>query len=159
MLDQLKDLVRDNAKEAIFNNSDVPDDKNEEAVDATSNSILDVLKDKVSSGEIKDILSSSGDEDTSKLSGDIMENLTGKLGDLGIGGGTAKSIASSVIPVVLSKVLKGSSFGSSLNIKDLISHVSDGDFDLSSLGSLFGGGDKKDGKDDGGLLGKAKDLF
>lgn len=158
MMDQLKNLVRDNAKEAIFNNSDVPDDKNEEAVNATSNSIVDVLKDKVSSGEIKDILSSGDQKGSSQLGSDIMKNLTSKLGDLGIGGKSAQNIASSVVPVVLSKIFQSGNGGSSIDLKDLIGHVSDGNFDLSSLGSMLGGG-KKGGKDDGGLLGKAKDLF
>lgn len=161
MLDQLKNLVKENAQEAIFNNSNVPDDKNEAAVDATSNSIMEVLKDKVSSGNIKDILSSGQESAASNLGGDIMQNLTGKLQGLGIGGDTASSVASAVIPLVLSKILNTGKGGSSLNIQDLVANVAGDNFDLSSLSGLLGGktGAADQGSGVGGILGKAKDLF
>lgn len=155
MLDQLKELVREHAQEAIFKNSDVPDNKNEEAVEATSSSILEVIKDKVSSGNIKDILSSGQDSTQSHLGGDIIQNLTGKLEGLGISGSSAQSIASSIIPVILSKVLNTGKGGSSLNIQDLVANVAGKDFDISTLNNILGGS----GKEEGGMLGKVKGLF
>lgn len=160
MLDQLKKLVQENAQEAIFNNPSVPDDKNQDAVDAASGSIMEVLKDKISSGKIKDLLSGSQGAGAEELKNDISQNFSGKLESLGIGGGSAKSIASALIPLVVSKLLnKGGSGASSLDITQVIGSLSGGKFDLSSLTGLLGGGDGKNGGKEGGILGKVKDLF
>lgn len=159
MIDQLKDLIRDNAQEAIFNNSDVPNNKNEEAVDAASHSITDVLKDKVSSGQLKDILSGGKDAAESNLSTDIMQNFSGKLKGLGIDEGISQNIAKSVIPIVISKVLGQGKGSADLGLEQILSQVGGGNFDLSSLGKLLGGSGKDSKGSLGDIMGKAKDLF
>lgn len=160
MLDQLKKLVQENAQEAIFNNPSVPDEKNEEAVNAASGSIMEVLKNKISSGNIKELLSGGQGAGAEVLKNDITQNFSGKLESLGIGGGSAKAVASSLIPLVVSKLFnKGGSGASSLDITQVIGSLSDGKFDLSSLTGLLGGGNSKGGDKQGGILGKVKDLL
>lgn len=156
MIEQLKKIVRDNAQEAIFKNSEVPDNKNEQAVDAASTSIMEVIKEKITSGKIKDIIGGNTEADTAVLKNDVMDNFSKKLEGLGIGGGTAQSIASSVIPIVISQLLNKKG-GSSVDLQEMISSLSGGKFDLSSLGGILGG-DKNDDKE-GGIMGKVKDLF
>jgi hypothetical protein len=50
MLDNLLQLVKENASEAIINNPAIPNERNDEAISLASNGIFEGLKDKLSGG-------------------------------------------------------------------------------------------------------------
>lgn len=159
MLDQLEGLIKKYAGEAVSESSAVPNDKSEAVSSAASGSIIDLLKDKASSGDISSVMqmfnSEKGVQDSiSQLSGGFVEKLTGQ----GFSMDNAKGIATAILPMILSK-LTGKSGGAGGNIMDMLSQLG-GKGDMGSvLGGLLGGNSK--GKDSGvgGMLGKMKDLL
>jgi hypothetical protein len=56
MLDQLMNLVRQNAGNAVIENPAIPNEKNEVAVQSAGNSIMQTLQNALSSGNIDDVL-------------------------------------------------------------------------------------------------------
>ena len=56
MLDNLLNLVRKNAGDAVENNPAIPNEKNEAAVQDAGNSIENTLKAALASGKIEDVL-------------------------------------------------------------------------------------------------------
>jgi hypothetical protein len=56
MLENLRDLVKQHAGDAIKNNPAIPNEKNEEVVDLASNSIVTGLKNAVSQGDLSDLM-------------------------------------------------------------------------------------------------------
>lgn len=165
MFDQIENLIKGYAQEVITGNKDIPSDKNAAAADAASSSIMDVLKQKMSSGDGSSLINSFKDEDalketTTEMSGNFAQKLSG----LGIDLDKAKTIAISLIPMIMSKFSQ-SSGKSGFNVQDMLAQLGGkgGNFDLSSLGNLFGQSEGKkdanDSKGDDGLMGKLKDLF
>ncbi len=162
MLDKLKELVKHYAGEPIINNPDIPNERNEEAVEEASNSIFSGLKNAIAGGRVSDVtdLLKGGDNDisqspvTQNIQGGFIESLTKKFG---LDQGKASQIAGSLIPVVMKK------FASRTN------DPSDNHFDLTKMITGFTGGDSSKGpvnnnfgQDQGsgeGLLDKVKGLF
>lgn len=161
MLDQLKGLIKEYGADAIITNPAIPNERNDEAVDLASNSILDSLKNMVASGNINEVQSLFNTPDqnvgetaaANNIKGNFVEGLMQKFG---LDQGKAGLIASSLIPMVLSKLVGKTN------------DPNDNGFDLSSimgsltggnlgdiLGNLTGGGDSKEG----GLLDKVKGMF
>lgn len=165
MLDQIKSLVQEYAGDAIIKNPAISDDKNEEAVGLASHSILDGLKNAISTGGAGEVSNLFGSGDvaqsavTQNIKGNFIEKLVGKLG---LDPGMASTIAGSLIPMVMGKLVHKTN------------DPADKSFDLSSiLGSLTGGGvgdmlgkltghsnnadnTKEEG---GGIVDKIKELF
>ena len=56
MLDQIIDLIRNNAGGAVVNNPAVPNEKNESAIRQGGNSIIETLKNALAGGRINDVL-------------------------------------------------------------------------------------------------------
>ncbi|WP_316804642.1 DUF937 domain-containing protein [Pedobacter nototheniae] len=170
MLENLNELVRENAQDAVVNNSAIPNEHNEAVIQAASSSIFDTLKDKLTSGDIgslTDIFKSENAEGSAvatQASGTFVD----KLSALGISGDTAKSIAASIIPVIISKFTQKTNDpnDSSFNIQDVIGKLAggaDGKFDLSDVVGMFGGGNKDQAAgaqpEGGGILDKLKGMF
>lgn len=165
MLEQLKSLVQEYAGDAIITNPAIPNDRNEEAVGLASHSILDGLKNAVSTGGVGEVsnMFNGGEQQvaqsavTQNIKGNFVEKLMSKLG---LDHGMASQIASSLIPMVMGKLVHKTN------------DPADSSFDLSSiLGSLTGGGNvgdvlgkltgsnKTDTNEGGGLMDKLKGLF
>lgn len=166
MLKNIENLVREHAQDAIINNQAVPNEKNEAAIQAASGSLIDVLKEKVSSGNISELINSFRDGSPSGDTTDAVSNkFTEKLSGLGIDLGQAKNIAASIIPAIVSKFTQktGDPNDSSFDLQDIMSNIAgeDGKFQLSDLGNLFNkdASDSTDKKEDGGIMGKLNDLF
>lgn len=163
MLEQIQNIIKGYAQEAVSANDNIPTEKNEAAAQAASDSVIDVLKQKLASGDINSLLDSFKDQKSMGDTGtEISNSFAQKLSGLGINMDTAKTVAMSLIPVILSKL--GKSSGGGLNMQDLLSQFSGkgGGIDLSAIGNMLGGSTDKTGKQDGGsndLLGKLKDLF
>lgn len=145
MLDQLFNLVKQFSGNAVVNNPEVPNEKNNEVVAEATNTIAGGLQNMLSGGGLKDILSmfqgggnNAGGGSSSGISG-LMKNpivsmmighfiskLTGKFG---LKSGQASNIANDVIPNALSGLITKTN------------DPNDNSFDLNSLiGSLTGGG-------------------
>ncbi|WP_316835709.1 hypothetical protein [Pedobacter nutrimenti] len=161
MLENLKQLVTESAQDAIVNNSEVPNEHNEAAIQAASGSIFDTLKDQLSSGNIGSLIDAfkGGNVANSDVAQQATSSFTDKLAGLGINAESAKNIASSLIPGILDKFVSKTNDpnDSSFDIKDVLSKISgpDGKFQLSDLTDLF---TSKEGET-GGIMDKLKGLF
>jgi uncharacterized protein YidB (DUF937 family) len=165
MLENLKDLVKQYAGDAIINNPAIPNERNDEAVAATSNSIVTGLKDAVAKGNISDVMNMFNNKAQEPADTAIGENIKGNvvqelMQKFGLDQGKATGIASSLLPGLLRKFVQKTN------------DPNDKTFDLNSMiGSLTGGGSGIGGdllknvtggnnnSNDAGLLGKVKGLF
>ncbi|TKC12267.1 hypothetical protein FA048_01205 [Pedobacter polaris] len=171
MLENLEQLVRDNAKDAIVNNAAVPNEQNDNAIQAASSSIFDTLKEQLTSGnaaEVANIFNKGEATESSPVVQQATSSLTEKLAGFGINAETAKSIGASIIPVILSKLAGKTNDpnDSSFNIQDVLGKLaggSDGKFDLTDVMEMFNGGNQNQAQSGevagGGMLDKLKGLF
>jgi hypothetical protein len=82
MLEILSQFVKENARDAIVNNPDIPNQRNEEAVSAASGSIRDALKQQVSSGNVSELVNmfKGGGDTSSKRWFNMLQVVHGKVG-------------------------------------------------------------------------------
>lgn len=170
MLENLEQLVRDNAQDLVVNNNEIPNEKNEQVIQAASGSIVDVLKNQLGNGGIGDLISSftqGNGASTNGLTDQVANNFTEKLGALGINMDTAKTLGASLIPMIMAKFFNnaGGANAGGFNLQDMLGKFAggaDGKFDMNDVKDLLGGNKAADGKEQpggGGLLDKLKDLF
>lgn len=169
MLENLEQLVRENAEDAIVNNAAVPNEQNEVAIQAASSSIFDALKAQLASGnlaEIANIFNQGGASTSSPVVQQATSSLSDKLSGLGISAETAKVIGASIIPTILAKLANKTNDpnDSSFNIEDIIAKLAggaDGKFDFDDVMGMFNGGAQTQAghTDGGGMLDKLKGLF
>lgn len=162
MLENLEQLVRENSQELVIDNPQVPNEQNEQVIQAASSSITDVLKGQNGSGGIADLISSFTQGNGGNPLEQITSNFTDKLSGLGINAETAKSVGASLIPMIMAKVFNKAADpnDSSFNLQDILGKVAggaDGKFDLNDVKDMFGSA--KDGAEGEGLLDKLKGLF
>lgn len=147
MLDNIINLVKQYAGEAVNANTAIPADKKAPVIDETVSSVSGSIQNLASGGGITDLLGmfqKGGDavpaNVTQTLSGDLISNLTKKVG---LDSQTAASLATGIIPQIL---------------KGLISKTNDPaekGFDLQSMFNQLTGG-KTGGLNLGGIVGKIK---
>lgn len=131
MLDNLLTLVKEYAGDAIVKNGAIPDNRNDEAINEAANSIQGGFENMLSQGSINDVLklfSGQGAAQSNvsqQLSGNLIQNLVGKFG---LDNNAASGIAGSLIPAVLSNLVKKTNDpgDSSFNIQDLFNDFSGG---------------------------------
>ncbi|SMC71127.1 hypothetical protein [Pedobacter nyackensis] len=163
MLENLNQLVKENVQEAIVNNTAIPNEQNEAAISAASGSIIDALKQQLSSGNIGNLVDAfkGGNAEGSAVAQEAASGFTDKLAAMGINLDTAKNIAASVIPSIVGKFVNKTNDpnDSSFDIQDIVSKISgpDGKFQVSDITNLFAG--NEDGKEGGGIVDKLKGLF
>ena len=127
MIDQIKDLVFQLTQKEIEGNSQIQNNVAGSVAQETGNSILQGIQSAVSEGNFSDILGLAKNMDIQSLATQPMvqkmiENLSSNLSQkVGIDGATSASIASGMIPQILSKVLGSSNNG--FNISDLLSSL------------------------------------
>ena len=183
MLDQLMDLVKKHAGDAIVNNPDIPNEKNDAAINEASSSITSGLQNMFSQGNVQDLLkmfsginagsSAVGQE----VSGGLVQNLMDKFN---LNQSQAQSVSDKVVPGVLEDMVSKTNDPSdnSFDIQGIFNSISggktsgfnmqglldkfkgakfdidgDGDTDLQDLMALVKGGSK------GNLMDKVKGLF
>lgn len=182
MLENLISLIRQNAGTAITNNSDIPNEKNEEAVQEASHSIMDTLQQAVSGGNLQDVMKLfSGNTQhiennpvLQQASGNLAERLQNKFG---LNQQQAAGVADNLVPDVMSKLAQKTADPSdnSFNVQSIFNQLSGGKtagFDVQGLVSKFKGGldADKDGDVDlqdlkglfssgGSIMDKVKGLF
>jgi uncharacterized protein (DUF2267 family) len=143
MIDQLKKLVENYAGDAVIRNSEVPDEKNAEAIEAISSGIEEGLQNEVRKGKYEEFLSMfQGGQALSSspaVSG-IMNSVVGNLSSrLGLSPQASQSIAASLIPMVMNGLVNKTN------------DPNDNDFDLQDILRSFSG---KEGLNVGEILGK-----
>lgn len=163
MLEQLMDLVRQHAGNAIINNPAIPNEKNEEAVSDASNSIIAGLKGAVANGNVDgvvDLFKGGGQSvENSPIAQNIqsgfVQNLMQKFG---LDQGKASGIAGSLIPIVLQKLVHKTNDPNdgSFNLQGIIGHLTGGAGLQDILGKFTRGGNNNDG---GGIMDKIKGML
>lgn len=144
MFDQLKKLVENYAGDAVIRNSEVPDEKNEEAIDAIASGIEEGMQNQVQQGNYEQFLSLfqqggqslSGNPAVSGIINSVVENLSSRLG---LSPQVSQSIATSLIPMVMNRMVNKTQ------------DPDDKDFDIQDMLKSFTG---KEGLDVGDLIGK-----
>lgn len=126
MLDQLINLVRQNAEEIIVKNPAVPNEANDEAIKDVASQIFDGLKGQASQGNVEDLLGMlQGKQSVGQgnpLTSSLVSNITGSLASkFGISPQVASGIASSLIPMVMKQFV------------DKTNDPNDKDFDLQDV--------------------------
>ena len=183
MLDQLTNLVKQYAGDAIINNPAIPNERNDEAINETSSSIAGGLQNMLSSGGAQDILkmfsgnqSVSNSTVTNNVSGGVIQNLMSKFG---LDQSTASNIANKLVPNVMQNLVQKTNDpnDSSFDIQGIFNGLSRGStsgFNMQALlNKLKGAGLDQDGDGDtdlqdltkmlsgggGGILDKVKGMF
>jgi uncharacterized protein YidB (DUF937 family) len=146
MLENLIQLVKEHAGDAIINNPVVPNEQNNAAIEATAGSIFDSMKNQFAGNGGMDMITNlfqGSDAATSGkvaggISGDVISGLVKKIG---LSEGAAAGIVSQILPGIMD------------SLKSKTNDPNDNSFDLQGIiGSLSGG-------DTGSLINKAKGLF
>lgn len=107
MLDQLVNLVRQNAEETIVKNPAVPNEANDDAIKDVASEIFNGLKGQASQGNLQDLMGMLQGGGQSAVQGNpltssLVSNVTSKLAaKFGISPQVASGIASSLIPMVM----------------------------------------------------------
>ena len=144
MLDDLINLVKQHAGDAIVNNPAIPDQHNDAAISATASSIMDTLKSHISGGNLESVMQmfqsgSANSTINSLIHSNVVSNLMSKFG---IDQTQASSVAQSVVPNVMNS---------------LVSQTNDPNnstFSLQSVMGALGGGQAAEG-----ILGKISSFF
>jgi uncharacterized protein YidB (DUF937 family) len=141
MFENLLNLVKENAGDAIINNTAIPNEHNDAAIETTTNGIIDGLKNQLGNGGLEGLSSMFQNGGNQNMIGNISQNVAGSLMQkFGIENSAAQSIVSSLIPVVMNKFVNKTN------------DPNDSSFDLQGIiGSLAGGGNTAG---IGGMLGK-----
>lgn len=146
MLQNLIQLVKDNAGEAIINNPAVPNEQNDAAIEATAGSIFDSLKNQFTNGGgmemITGLFNGNNDASSNPVSGNVANDaIAGLVKKIGLPEGAAAGIVSQLVPKVMDI------------LKSKTNDPNDNSFDLQGIiGSLTGG-------DSGNLINKVKGMF
>lgn len=169
MIENLEKLVRDHSQSAIVENKEIPNEKNEAAIQAASSSIVETLNQKISSGDLSSIagmFKENGAQGQAVVH-DVESNYANKLQGLGINMNSAKSIAASLIPIVIAHFTKKTNDPNdkSFDLQDIVKSISgpDGKFQLSDLTNLMGNSDNRQpgdtSKGGGGLMDNLRGMF
>lgn len=143
MLDSIIDLVKSEALNVITKNDSVPADKKEAAVEATTSSIVNGLKDQLTPDNLSNIVNlvNGNSASNNALSSSIQDSVVSVLSQkVGLSSGVAKSIASAVIPAILGLIAKKSNDpNDSFSLESLAKSLTkDKGGILGAIGGLFG---------------------
>jgi uncharacterized protein YidB (DUF937 family) len=131
MLDNLINLVKEHAGDAIVNNPAIPNEKNDDAIKTTGESILNSLKSQAAGGDMSSLMNmfKGGDAASSPVANAVQGNVAADLAKkFGLDSGAAGSIASSLIPMVMNKFVNKTN------------DPNDSSFDLGDIMKNIGGG-------------------
>jgi len=143
MIENLINLIKENAEELIYNNQAIANEHNNAAISETGNAIINGLKNEVSKGNItdlSDILKTNGNLTNNlivaNITSDLANNLTNKFN---VNQADANKIANELIPNVMNKLIYkiNDPNDESFNVKNLISNLGGGGLS-GMLINLFG---------------------
>ena len=185
MLDQLINLVKENAGQAILNNAAIPADRKEEAAQVAGNSIVGGLQQALSQGNIRDVVGMFAGNSSNVQQNPVTNQITGSFVNqmasrFGLSNSQASGIARSLIPLVLGQLVKKTNDpnDNGFNVQDIFNQLSGGKtsgVDIGAIVSKFSPGLDRDGDGDvdmqdmmsmfggsgggGGLFDKVKNIF
>jgi hypothetical protein len=159
MLEQLFNLVKEQAGSSIINNPDIPDEQNDEAVADVTNNIAGGLQQALAGGQFKDVLSllggRGGDLQSNPLAGQLSGNATQSLMEkFNLNQNQAGGIVSNLLPGVLQKFISKTNDpgDNSFDLQGIFNSLTGGktgSLDLQGmLGRVTQGGLDKDGDGD-----------
>ena len=181
MFENLINLVRQNAGDAVISNPSIPNEKNEAAVEAAGGSIMATLKNALAGGRLSDVLGffRNGKQGSPELVQEATNNYAQDLqNNLDLAPAEASKTAATLIPQTMQQLATKTTDPSdnSFNIQDIFNKLSsnktsgfnmekmlskfsggkldkdgDGDVDLQDLKSMFAGG--------GGIMDKVTGMF
>ncbi|MFZ4784417.1 MAG: hypothetical protein ACOYLH_03005 [Flavobacteriales bacterium] len=142
MLDNLINLVKEHAGEAIINNPAIPNERNDEAVSEASNGIFEGLKNQLSQGGIEGITSlfnsqnASSNPAVANIGKTVATTLAGKFG---IDEGTANGIVDKLLPTVMDKLVSKTNDpnDNSFDLGNIVKSI--GGDNLGGIGNMIGG--------------------
>ena len=182
MIENLNNLVKENADAAIVNNPAIPNERNEEVVGEASNAIEDSLKTSLAGGNVKEVANLfNGPADnvttnpvTQKATGNFIDRLQSRFG---LNVQQAVNVANDLIPTVVKRLVQKTSdpADKSFDLQKIFNEVSEGKTNSLNVSAMMtklqGGMDRdKDGDVDlqdlkeffagkGGVVDKVKGLF
>ena len=131
MLENLINLVKENAGDAIINNPAIPNEQNDDAIATTAGGIMDGLKNQLSSGRLESItgmFQQGGNVANNPAMSGISQNVVGQLMQkFGLDSGAAGGIVASLLPTVMGKLVNKTN------------DPNDSSFDLGGIMSSLGG--------------------
>lgn len=178
MLEELFNLVKENAKEPVVDSSDIPNDQNDAVVAEATNTVASGLRNMVAGGGVQNIISmftgggqQGGDSKSGLMNNPMVSMMIGHfagklMSKYNIGGQQANNVASNLIPQVISGLISKTNDpnNSNFSLDGLLNSItggkvtqaaenSGGGFDIGSLISQFtGGGQQNSGGGGGGLM-------
>jgi hypothetical protein len=171
MLEQLLNLVKENAGDAVVNNPDVPNEHNNDVIAEATKTVAGGLQNLAAGGGLQNILGLFGGNKQGGSSG-LMSNpivnmmvghFAGKLmSKFGLGGNQASGVANQLIPNVISGLINKTNDPSNngFSVEGLLNSITGGQatqqaqsggFDIGNLISQFTGGGAQAGGG-GGLM-------
>lgn len=182
MVENLNSLVKQNADATIINNTAIPNERNEEAVQEASTAIEDSLKASLNHGNVKEVANLFNSTDDNVTANPVTQQATGNFIDrlqsrFGLNVQQAANIANNLIPTVLKRLVQKTNdpADNSFNIQKIFNEVSEGKTDglnVQGMMAKFKGSMDKDGDGDvdlqdlktffsgrGGVVDKIKGLF
>jgi len=163
MLDNLINLVKQQAGSAIINNNAIPNEQNNDAIETASHSILNGLKGAVANGNINEVMGLFGGKQdvtqnpvTRHIEGGFIQNLMAKFG---LDHLQASGIATSLIPMVLEKLVHKTNDpnDSSFDLQSMLGQITGGNTNVQDIMSKFS--TSSAGTAAGGLMDKVKGFF
>ena len=150
MLDQLMQIIKQQGQESVVENQDVPNEHNEGVMQEAGSSLFASLQQMVQNGKLEqvtDLLKGNTDGGTTnQLSENVAGNIASKFG---INAESAKNIAGSLIPKVLSSLTNkaNDTNDNSIDLQGMLGSLTGGNIQgtINSLGSQFGLDKDKDG--------------
>ena len=142
MFENLLNLVKENAGDAVIRNPAVPDSQNDAVIEHATNGIMDGLKEQLANGKLQDVLSLLGGQSqvgnnnvVTEVSGNVMKSLMEKFH---ISGADAGKIVTSLLPAVFEKLIHRTNdpTNSSFDLNSIFSALSGGKtsgFDMNSI--------------------------
>lgn len=185
MLDNLINLVREQAGDSIINNPAVPNEQNEQVIAEAGSSITGGLQNMLAGGGLQDVLKLFGGQDQPTSNNPVVQNVSGNviqqlMSKFGLDQQAASGIAGKMVPDVLRKLVSKTNDpnDNSFDIQGIFNHLSGGKTQGTNiqglLGKFTGGSLDKDGDGDvdmqdvtamfsggqaGGLLDSVKGFF
>lgn len=156
MLENIIQLVKDQVLPVINNNADIPENKKNDAIETTTNSILEGIKKQLMPDGISDISNMFSNSESSPINNfgntemikGVESTVSSALSDkIGLNAQISTAIASAIVPIVINMLKQGAS-------KD-----GESSFDISSLIGMLTGNNNQNKEKDGGILGKLGGLF